>query len=162
MPLTISTTHQPATDLGYLLAKHPDRHQSFELPFGTASVFYPEASKERCTAALLLNIDQVGLTRSKKPGAPAQQDHHVNDRAYAAASHLALALNKVFRSAAADACKERPELAGTPIPLEARMPAAPYRASRSLVRRLFEPLGYDVEAERPDLDPQFSEWGKSP
>ena len=162
MLLTISTTHQPATDLGYLLAKHPDRHQSFELPFGTASVFYPEASEERCTVALLLNIDQVGLTRSKKPGTPAQQDHYVNDRAYAASSHLALALNKVFRSAAAGTCREKPELASTPIPLEARIPAAPDRASRSLVKRLFEPLGYHVEAERPDLDPRFPEWGKSP
>ena len=162
MLLTISTTHQPATDLGYLLAKHPDRHQSFELPFGTASVFYPEASEERCTAALLLNIDQVGLTRSKKPGAPAQQDHYVNDRAYAASSHLALALNKVFRSAAAGTCREKPELAGTPMPLEARMPAAPDRANRSLVSKLFEPLGYQVRAERPELDPRFPEWGQSP
>ena len=162
MLLTISTTHQPATDLGYLLAKHPDRHQSFELAFGTASVFYPEASEERCTAALLLNIDQVGLTRSKKPGTPPQQDHYVNDRAYVASSYLALALNKVFRSAAAGTCREKPDLASTPLPLEARMPAAPDRANRSLVKRLFEPLGYQVEAERPDLDPRFQEWGKSP
>ena len=162
MLLTISTTHQPATDLGYLLAKHPDRHQSFELPFGTASVFYPEASEERCTVALLLNIDQVGLTRSKKPGAPAQQDHYVNDRAYAASSHLALALNKVFRSAAAGTCREKPELVDTPMPLEARMPAAPDRPSRSLVSKLFEPLGYQVRAERPELDPKFPEWGQSP
>ena len=162
MLLTISTTHHPATDLGYLLAKHPDRHQSFELPFGTASVFYPEASEERCTAALLLNIDQVGLTRSKKPGTPAQQDHYVNDRAYVASSHLALALNKVFRSAAAGTCREKPELAQTPLPLVARIPAAPDRAGRSLVRRLFEPLGYQVEAERPNLDDRFPEWGKSP
>lgn len=31
MLLTITTTHQPASDLGFLLHKHPDRCQSFEL-----------------------------------------------------------------------------------------------------------------------------------
>ena len=52
MQLLISTTHQPATDIGYLLAKNPDKHQSFDLGFGIAHVFYPEASSERCSAAL--------------------------------------------------------------------------------------------------------------
>jgi hypothetical protein len=50
-------------DLGHLLHKHPGRLQSFRLPFGQAHVFYPEASEERCTAALLLNVDPVGLIR---------------------------------------------------------------------------------------------------
>jgi hypothetical protein len=59
--LTVTTTHQSATDLGFLLRKHPERVQSFSLPFGEARVFYPEASDERCTAALLLDIDPVGL-----------------------------------------------------------------------------------------------------
>lgn len=57
MLLTITTTHQPATDLGYLLQKHPQRAQSFKLPFGEAQVFYPEATADRCTAALVLDID---------------------------------------------------------------------------------------------------------
>lgn len=161
MLLTISTTHRPATDIGYLLGKHPDRFQSFELPFGTADVFYPEANEERCTVALMLNIDQVGLTRAKKGQTP-QQDHYVNDRAYVASSHLALALNRVFRSAAAGSCKEKPELTQQALPLEARMPAVPSENHRGLVRKLFEPLGYQVEAERPPLDDRFPEWGKSP
>ena len=37
--------------------------QQFPLPFGTAHVFYPETSEERCTAALLLDVDPVGLIR---------------------------------------------------------------------------------------------------
>ena len=41
MLLNITTTHQPATDLGYLLHKHPDRFQSFPMTFGQAYVFYP-------------------------------------------------------------------------------------------------------------------------
>jgi hypothetical protein len=57
MLLTISTTHQSATDLGYLLHKHPDRLQSFGLSFGKAHVFYPEAAPDRCDACLLLDVD---------------------------------------------------------------------------------------------------------
>src|SRR6266702_3245031 len=66
MLLTITTTYQPATDLGYLLHKRPDRVQSFSLSFGKAHVFYPEASIESCTAALLLDIDPVQLVRGKR------------------------------------------------------------------------------------------------
>ena len=61
MLLTISTTHRPATDLGRLLHKHPERAQSFSLPFGAARVFYPEATEERCTVALMLDVDPVGM-----------------------------------------------------------------------------------------------------
>src|SRR6266480_4053324 len=66
MLLTISTTHQPATDLGYLLRKNPARVQSFNQSFGVAHVFYPEATSERCTAALLLEVDPVGLVRNRR------------------------------------------------------------------------------------------------
>ena len=69
MLLTISTTYKPATDLGFLLHKNPSRFQSFNLPFGRADVFYPEAEQDRCTAALLLDIDPIGLVRGK-PGGP--------------------------------------------------------------------------------------------
>ena len=61
MLLTITNTKSPATDLGYLLHKNPNRLQSSELSFGKAQVFYPEASPNRCTAALLLYVDPVGL-----------------------------------------------------------------------------------------------------
>jgi len=67
MLLTITTTAPPATDLGYLLHKNPARSQAFTLNFGKAHVFYPEASNTRCTAALLLEVDPVGLVR-RKPG----------------------------------------------------------------------------------------------
>src|SRR5580658_10921153 len=66
--LTITTTREPATDLGYLLHKHPDRVQSFGQAFGQAHVFYPEAAASRCTAALLLEIDPVGLVRGSRSG----------------------------------------------------------------------------------------------
>ena len=77
MLLTISTTHRPATDLGYLLHKHPDRVQAFELGFGAAHVFYPEAGEERCTAALLLDVDPVALVRGRRGGGLLR--HYIND-----------------------------------------------------------------------------------
>jgi hypothetical protein len=67
MLLTISTTHRPATDLGYLIHKHPDRCQSFELSFGQAHVFYQEAREDCCVACLLLDVDPVGLVRGNPP-----------------------------------------------------------------------------------------------
>jgi len=65
MLLTVSTTHRPATDLGFLLYKNPANMQSFELAFGQAHVFYPEASEHKCTAALLLDVDPVSLVRGR-------------------------------------------------------------------------------------------------
>ena len=102
MLLTITTTHRPATDLGYLLYKHPERVQDFSLAFGKAHVFYPEASAERCTVALLLDIDPIGLVRGRKgqhgsDGGLLTQ--YVNDRPYVASSFLSVALARVFRSA---------------------------------------------------------------
>ena len=66
MLMTITSTRVPATDLGYLLYKNPDKVQSFDLSFGKVHVFYPEATPERCTAALLLDIDPVALVRTRR------------------------------------------------------------------------------------------------
>src|SRR5690348_15072626 len=106
--LTITTTYQPATDLGYLLHKHPDRPQSFALAFGQAHVFYPEASLERCSAALLLDVDPVKLVRG--PRGAASMEQYVNDRPYVASSFLSVAMTEVFRTAMQGRCEVRPEL----------------------------------------------------
>jgi 3' terminal RNA ribose 2'-O-methyltransferase Hen1 len=161
MLLTITTTHSPATALGYLLHKHPERFQSFELSFGKASVFYPEASLERCTAALLLDVDPVGLVR-KQRGEGYQLEQYVNDRPYVASSFLSVAIAKVFGTALAGRCKDQPELAQTPIPLTAKLSVLPCKSGEAFLRRLFEPLGYTVTTEVHTLDEQFPEWGKSP
>jgi 3' terminal RNA ribose 2'-O-methyltransferase Hen1 len=162
MLLTITTTHRPAIDLGYLLAKNPARVQAFELTFGRAHVFYPEAHDERCTAALLLDIDPVGLVRGRTAGGEGLLDQYVNDRPYVASSFLSVAIAEVFGSALNGRSRERPELAATSIPLEARLAALPARGGEPLLRRLFEPLGYAVEAQGAQLDPRFPEWGSSP
>ena len=164
MLFTISTTHRPATDLGYLLHKNPARLQSFRLPFGRADVFYPEAEAERCTAALLLGIDPVGLVRPRTGASNAAGwlQQYVNDRPYVASSHLSVAIASVFNSALAGNSRERPELAQRAIPLEAQLPTLPSREGPQLIRQLFEPLGYAVEIQKHALDADFPEWGDSP
>src|SRR5262245_35604952 len=164
MLLTITaegTNGFPATDLGYLLHKNPARAQSFPLAFGRAHVFYPEASPERCTAALLLEVDPVGLVRAGGPdgGALAQ---YVNDRPYVASSFLSVAIAQLYGSALAGRSKERPELVDAALPLEATLAVVPCRGGERFLRQLFEPLGYAVAAERHPLDERFPEWGPSP
>src|ERR671912_1977022 len=121
MLLTITTTHQPATDLGYLLHKHPDRFQSFDLSFGKAHVYYPEAGADRCSACLLLDVDAVGLVRGRNPDQDFLLAQYVNDRPYAASSFLSVAIAQVFGSALQGRCNDRPELTTTAIPLSATM-----------------------------------------
>src|SRR5438045_1502890 len=109
MFLSIATTHQPATDLGFLLHKHPDRLHEIELTFGKALVFYPEATQSRCEAALVLDVDPVGLVRGNGQ-ATGLLEQYVNDRPYAASSFLSVAINKAFRTAMTGVCSPRQEL----------------------------------------------------
>lgn len=167
--LTISTTgtpERPATDLGFLLHKHPDKAQAFSTSYGKAHVVYPEASVDRCTAALLLEVDAVALVRRGKGkgrgGAPdAALAQYVNDRPYAASSLLAVALSSVFSSAMKGTCQAKPELPARPLSLRVEVPALPARGGADLVRALFEPLGWTVSAEPVALDSEFPEWGDS-
>lgn len=163
MLLTITTTHTPATDLGYLLGKNPARVQAFDLAYGRAHVFYPEATPERCTAALLLDIDPVGLVRNRR--GPAGEGHaleqYVNDRPYVASSFLSVAIAQVFGSALGGRSRERQDLATQPIPLVATLSALPCRGGEAFLRRLFEPLGYHISAEPQVLDTRFTDWGQS-
>jgi len=163
MLLTITTMHSPATDIGFLLEKHPDKVHEFELSAGRALVFYSEASNDCCTAALMLEIDPIGLVRSRgaKPG-DAGLDQYVNDRPYVASSFLSVAIGIAFKSAMAGKSRYRPELADTAIPMELRLAALPCRGGERFLQDLFRPLGYSVEAMRVELDPKFPEWGASP
>jgi 3' terminal RNA ribose 2'-O-methyltransferase Hen1 len=166
MLLTITLTEPPATDLGFLLHKHPDRLQSFDVSAGQAHVFYPEAGEQRCTVALLLEIDPIGLVRGHRrtgTGGPEAFSlaEYVNDRPYAASSILAVALGKVFRTAMTGRCDARPDLAARPLPLEISIPALSGRGGTDLVHRLLAPLGWNVRATRIPLDPERPEWGDS-
>ncbi len=163
MLLTITNTQPPATDLGYLLHKNPSRVQTFDLTFGQAHVFYPEAQVERCTAALLLDVDPVGLVRKRRgaSGEGGTLDQYVNDRPYVASSFLSVAISQVFGSALGGRSKDHAELVDAALPLEARLAVVPCRGGESFLRRLFEPLGYQVEAVHHTLDEKFPEWGES-
>lgn len=161
--LTVTTTHHPASDLGFLLHKHPDRVQRFEVAAGVAHVVYPESTSDRCTAALLLEVDPIELVRSARgpAGEGFSLGQYVNDRPYAASSLLAVAIGKVFGTAMKGRCAARPELAGTPLPLEIHLPVLPCRGGTDFAERLFAPLGWSVTAEPIPLDPAFPEWGPS-
>lgn len=163
MLLTISTTATPATDLGFLLHKNPARVHRFEQSFGRATVFYPEATAERCTVCLLVDVDPVGLVRKRSgpAGDSGQLGQYVNDRPYVASSFLSVALSDVFGTAMTGRSKDRPELAARPIPLEVKIPVLPSRGGASLICELFEPLGYMVTAARLPLDEKFPNWGES-
>jgi len=166
--LTITSTRAPATDLGYLLHKHPGRAQSMDLPVGRAHVFYPEATAERCTVALLLEVDPIGLVRGRKSTTGGMSlAHYINDRPYAASSMFAVALGRVFRTALSGRCEQRPDLVGVELPLQLEIPALPtgMRSGKpgddALVRRLFEPLGWTVDGTVLPLDPEMPGWGAS-
>lgn len=161
MLLTITTTHRPATDLGYLLHKNPARTHTFKLGFGQAYVFYPEAGEERCTAALLLDIDPVGLVRGRRGPSGDALEHYVNDRPYVASSFLSVALSQMFGTAMSGRSRERQELADTKLPFQVRLAALPCRGGQDILRRLFEPLGYEVKAQGHALDENFPDWGDS-
>jgi 3' terminal RNA ribose 2'-O-methyltransferase Hen1 len=163
MLLTLTTTASPATDLGYLLAKNPARLHTFDLAFGKAHVFYPEATPDRCTAALMLEVDPVGLVRGRHgpAGEGGALEQYVNDRPYVASSFLSVAIARVLGSALGGRSKERPELAEKAIPLEARISVLPCRGGERFLRALFEPLGYEVEAVQHPLDDATPDWGES-
>jgi len=162
--LTLSTTAQPATDLGFLLHKHPDRAQSFNVAVGTAHVLWPEATPERSTVALLLEVDPIALVRGRgNRGADSfALAQYVNDRPYAASSMLAVALGRVFRTAMSGRCDARPELVGQLLPLEVHVPALRSGGGADLVERLFSPLGWTVRTTTLPLDPDIPTWGASP
>lgn len=162
MLLTITTTYKPATDMGYLLHKNPGRGQHAELAFGRAHLFYPEATEERCTFALLLDLDPVALVRGNGGQDGGLLDQYVNDRPYVASSFLSVAMAVSLRTALNGRCDQRPELVRQPIPLEATVTPLPVRGEANLVERLFGPLGYEIETASIPLDETWPEWGPSP
>ncbi|MEV6275054.1 3' terminal RNA ribose 2'-O-methyltransferase Hen1 [Nocardia sp. NPDC051832] len=167
MLLTITCTPPegaawPASDLGFLLHKNPGRVQAFEQSYGIAHVLYPEASEQRCTVALLLEVDPIRLVRGRSRNTPDfSLGQYVNDRPYAASSLLSVALGSVFRTALRGRCELRPELARTELPLRVELPAVPCKGGPEAARKVFAPLGWEVVATPLPLDPAFPEWGES-
>ena len=161
MLVSLTSTTPDATDLGYLLHKHPDNVRTVDVGIGHAHVFFPEATPQRCTASLFVEVDPIALARGNKGRPAASLEHYVNDRPYVASSMLAVALGRLFRTALSGTCDARPELVDQMLDLEVDLPVLPVRGGERIVRRLFEPLGYEVETTVIPLDEQFPSWGNS-
>lgn len=163
MLLTVTATRSEAlpdaSDLGYLLHKHPDCVQHVDVFGGRATVLYPETSPERCTAALLLEVDPIALVKGRQRNQGFALAQYVNDRPYAATSLLSVALGKVFRTALNGQCRSHPDLVEQALDLEIHVPALPGGADT--IRALLEPLDWTVEATPVVLDPDVPAWGDS-
>ena len=161
MLVSITSATPDATDLGFLLHKHPDRVRSVDVGVGHAHVFYPEATSQRCTATLFVEVDPIALARGQRGRQSGGLEPYVNDRPYAASSLLSVALGRVFGTALSGKCEARPELVGERLDLRVDLPVLPVRGGEDVLRRLFEPLGYQAEAVPVPLDEQFPAWGDS-
>ena len=139
MLLTIRASQTPAQELAAQLGLPLDRIESFDLPFGRAHAFLPEATESEATAALVVDVD------------PLEVDP-IDVRLYAASPLLARAI---------EALLAKQDAAGPAIPLEARLAAVPCLGGEERLRQAFEPLGYGVVAEALPLDPAFPDWGPS-
>jgi 3' terminal RNA ribose 2'-O-methyltransferase Hen1 len=157
MLLTVTCEAERATDLGFLLHKNPASLFEKDLPFGKVRVFYPEADEKWCTVALLLEVDPIGLVR----GRGMSLDQYVNDRPYVASSLMSVAIGEAFRSAMAGNSKDRPDRVDELMPLTATLVAVDCDGGEPLIRRIFEPLGYEVSVVRAPLDERFPQWGES-
>jgi len=164
MLLTITTTHKPATDLGFLLHKHPDKFQTLDLSIGTAHIFYPDSSKDKTTIALLLDIDPIDMVRGARntSGKVFSLGQYVNDRPYVASSFMSVAISKAFSTAMNGKCANNPELVAVKMPFAVKIAVLPApKGGEILIRKLFEPLGYQVKLQRHILDEKFPDWGDS-
>jgi hypothetical protein len=127
MILNITTTHKPATDLGYLLHKHPDKLQTFEISIGKTHVFCPEIGEGKTTISLLLDIDPIDMVRGARNlgGEGFALGRYVNDRPYVASSFMSVALSKAFSSTMNGKCKDKPELVDVKLPFEVSTASIP-------------------------------------
>ena len=162
MLLQITTTHKPATDLGFLLHKHPDTFKSINLSIGKAHIFYPESSIDKTTIAVLLDIDPIDMVRGRNRSKKFSLGQYVNDRPYVASSFMSVALSKAFSTAMNGKCSNKPELVNTKMPFEIKISVLPApKGGETLIRKLFEPLGYQLNIKRHILDDNFQDWGQS-
>lgn len=166
MSITLDQTknkNYKASDLGFLLHKHPESIHEFNLSFGKARVFYPEASDEQCTAVLYAELDAIDMVKNFRipKGSAKQLKQYVNDRPYSCNSFFTVALSNVFRTALNGTCKKQPELVKQALPLTVNLPVLPSKGGQSLIRQLFEPLGYTIDLHQHEFDEDLPEWGNS-
>lgn len=162
MILTITYKGKNTQDLGYLLYKNPYRPQSFDLSMGKAHIIYPEIFDERTTAALVLELDPLLLSKGKPGTGESGLFDYVNDRPYATSSFMCNAVSRCFGTAMTGRCDQRQELADSELDLEIALYSLPVRGDKELIHRFFDPLGYEISFETFSIDEEFPEWGESP
>jgi len=161
MLFTITYTGENAADLGYLLHKNPSRPQTADFSYGRVHVFYPEVQAERCTAALLLDMDPIDLARGR-PGSRARGlFDYVNDRPYVSSSFMSTAISRVYGTAMSGRCEKKPELVNKELDLSASLTMLPCRGNTAMLEKVFAPLGYELSWEESLLDERFPEWGQA-
>lgn len=162
MLISISSPGAQGEDLGFLLHKHPERVRSVSVGNGRAHVFYPEASPQRTTATLLVEVDPVRLSRRVRgERSSANLEPYVNDRPYTASSMLSVAIGKLYGTALSGTCETKPELTDAPLELEIMLPVVGAPQGGQLIAALFTPLGWEVECAVLPLDATFESWGDS-
>ena len=112
---------------------------------GQTYTFFSECTPGSATAALLLDVDPVGLVRGRSAADRGLLTQYVNDRPYAASSFLSVAVNKCFAQTMAGKSKERQHIADQTLDLEARIVPVGISGEQDMVARLFEPLGYQSD-----------------
>lgn len=153
MLMTITCKGSDAQDLSWLLHKRPDRFQAFNLPYGTAYVFFPEYSDNKCIVTLLLDVESSGLNDICK--AKDGEFQYVNPRQYLSGSLLSGAITKVFASAIKGVCEEKPELVDKVFNYEMEITSFSCRLNPDYIEKLFLPLGYEIDFTKPSG--QYSE-----
>lgn len=110
-----------ASDLGFLLHKHPDHMHRRDTSAGEITIFYPEKSQLRTTAVIYLDVDPVGLVRGKNQHSDGLLAQYVNDRPFVASSFLSVAMGRAFAQTMAGKSKDRQALADRALPFEIRV-----------------------------------------
>ncbi|MGB0870489.1 MAG: 3' terminal RNA ribose 2'-O-methyltransferase Hen1 [Flavobacteriales bacterium] len=165
MYLKIKVNNNNATDLGYILHKHPDKYQKEKMGYGDIHMFYTQTEATSCEFAMVLDINTIELTRNlqkKTYSNSFKLADYVNDRAFVASSFLTAAISKVLGSAMNGNCSYDKDLAIKVWDLEVEVGTVKAQGGINQIRNYFEPLNYTLEIEETLLDEDFESWGKSP
>lgn len=158
MLLTITYKGENAADLGFLLHKNPSRPQEVSLSYGKAIIFYPVVEKDICTAALLLDINPLDLTRGKTGSRHGGLYDYINDRPYVSSSFMSSAIARVFGTAMTGRSDTRQELSDQALDLSATITMLPFQGELEMLEKVFSPLGYTVDFKTIDDIEGNQEW----
>ena len=136
-----------ASDLGFLLHKHPGHLHERDTAQGKVSIFFPKVSEAETRAVIYLDVDPVALVRGKNEQSDGLLAQYVNDRPYAANSLLSVALGRVIGQTMSGKSKDRQSLADRALPFRIRIAPVAVSGGIDVIEELFNPLGYEFDAK---------------